>query len=511
MRRKKEPDPNILLKTIKSKFSVDNFHSELLDEHLFQTKNVYNSYIFYANIYHKYKYLLIEQYDQKKEFYLYCDDFIKHYLFNLDDMKIINQDITDICKDILENNIVTTKNCLDFYNLILNNIYNYDTKDLITKEIVYRNISNVYYKNFYMLLKEKKMNGKKSNFQFSIANDDLIDDVNNKNHINIFTCSKEDNNVDTSDSTIIKRITREHLNTDTKALHCDTRTIAFDKATSSFGSYWTLKSKGINANKPNYLGKKDKFILSFNSDRNITVNNNILTLRLGLNSNDILTNKDYIIVKKGICINKIYILKNENKRKDKNLNYYFMYNNEQYYIKKDNKNIHNYEFLDIKIIKKLENKIIRQVEIKKNQLVKNNYVICYTYECHKQEINLEEIKPVSIDLGMKYLFSIYDYDKTPTLLDGKHINYINYHYNDLIDKYKSILKKTNNKNTSYHLKCLNKNRSNKLNSCMNNIVSWFMERYDDCNRLIVGYNKNWKTKVNMGKTNNRKYSKSYVN
>ena len=58
------------------------------------------------------------------------------------------------------------------------------------------------------------------------------------------------------------------------------------------------------------------------------------------------------------------------------------------------------------------------------------------------------------------------------------------------------LKVTNyNKNTFSRLYSLEQERQNKINGFFNNVI----------NELIIGYNPNWKTNVNLGKKNNRNF------
>ena len=52
---------------------------------------------------------------------------------------------------------------------------------------------------------------------------------------------------------------------------------------------------------------------------------------------------------------------------------------------------------------------------------------------------------------------------------------------------------------------LNETRLRKLNGKINQIISKLKELYSDKKIIVIGYNEGWKTKVNMGKENNRKF------
>jgi len=48
-------------------------------------------------------------------------------------------------------------------------------------------------------------------------------------------------------------------------------------------------------------------------------------------------------------------------------------------------------------------------------------------------------------------------------------------------------------------------RDNQIESYFNQIIHWFKETYQDKEKIIIGYNKNWKTGVNLGAETNRKF------
>ena len=194
----------------------------------------------------------------------------------------------------------------------------------------------------------------------------------------------------------------------------------------------------------------------------------------------------------------------------------------------------------------------------------HKFKINYVYEDIISD-NKPKEKVVSIDLGMVNLVTIYDPNGEQYIVSGGPIMATNSYYNRLIDKAKSLVAKnkptkkdpvdiiTNNlknelknvvnnnfdsiRNTknsylnkrkkvqmdylntdkksktkklkteksSRKIKRLLVKRTNKINNHLDEIVKWISEKYSDCQTIIAGYNTGWKTNVNMGKKNNRKF------
>jgi len=59
--------------------------------------------------------------------------------------------------------------------------------------------------------------------------------------------------------------------------------------------------------------------------------------------------------------------------------------------------------------------------------------------------------------------------------------------------------------TSKRIRSLLIERENKIKEFFNKLVSYLVDKYKDCEKIIVGYNLNWKTKVNMGRKTNRQF------
>ena len=83
-------------------------------------------------------------------------------------------------------------------------------------------------------------------------------------------------------------------------------------------------------------------------------------------------------------------------------------------------------------------------------------------------------------------------------MDGKFILSTNSNFNKKISDAQS--KKDNNLFHKLHLK-----RKNVINNYFNKVVKWMAKEYSDKKLIILGYNKEWKNGVNLGRENNRKF------
>ena len=75
-------------------------------------------------------------------------------------------------------------------------------------------------------------------------------------------------------------------------------------------------------------------------------------------------------------------------------------------------------------------------------------------------------------------------------------------------KYTSLVEKCNNKKTSKRLKRLSLKRFNKIDDYLHKSVSYLMNQlvFDNISTLVVGYNKNWKQDIRLGKVNNQNFT-----
>ena len=261
-------------------------------------------------------------------------------------------------------------------------------------------------------------------------------------------------------------------------------------------------------------------------------------------------------------INKKHLLLVGKKKITKKDNYIF----DNYYLPKNSSHIINAYYLYFKKPPILNKDNIKKLEIV--PLYNGyRYKIVYNYAVENTENKPVPGKIISIDLGMVNLMTIYDPNGEQFIIKGGTILYINHFYNWLIDNLKSEL--SNNKKSktediiSNHItQCYNeflfycennfdkepiratkndpfyKNKMEQIKHVMSNnydkskgkpeltskrirnlwikrknliddyfdkVVSWIVNKYSDCSTIIVGYNRQWKQNVNMGKKNNRDF------
>ena len=93
------------------------------------------------------------------------------------------------------------------------------------------------------------------------------------------------------------------------------------------------------------------------------------------------------------------------------------------------------------------------------------------------------------------------------MLNGKILKSVNQHYNKIVAKIKSELKKKNDKDWSKKLGKLTLKRNNIINNYLHHtskfIITYCIE--NNIKNIVVGKNKNWKNEVNIGKRNNQNF------
>lgn len=113
-------------------------------------------------------------------------------------------------------------------------------------------------------------------------------------------------------------------------------------------------------------------------------------------------------------------------------------------------------------------------------------------------------KKLSIDLGLNNLLAVANnFNEQPIIVNGKGLKTINQYYN----KKMSILQSKNPKQYTNKMNKLTIKRNNKINDLIHKI-SRFIVNYAnnyDCDEIIIGYNKEWKQNINIGKKNNQKF------
>ena len=138
---------------------------------------------------------------------------------------------------------------------------------------------------------------------------------------------------------------------------------------------------------------------------------------------------------------------------------------------------------------------------------KNNNFICELI--YEKEINNQTSstgKVASIDLGLENLFTVaFNYNKKGISFKGTKLKSINQYFNKEKSKLQSLLPK--NEYCSKRILHLFYKREEQLR----NIIGYYSNRLMDIlvkegvSTLVIGHNKNWKDKINIGKVNNQNF------
>jgi IS605 OrfB family transposase len=488
----------LCVKTWKSFYKFNKFESKIFEYILKQSAKIYNTSIYYSNIYFRFKKYIFNDFYKlnsnenpnekiEKIFDYYCDWYSK----NKNIIFEMNQDIYKFIKDNVE--------------ILLNDNFESEkirlAKDLqkFNKNLLFEDTVNNIFKSFYLKNYNKTRDEILSKKPCSIQNTKFIEQVKKKECL--FTFDEKENIKKSeydfkSDQTFIqKKIYKElKVNSD---LSSDIITNVIRKSFENYKSYFALKNKGIKSNYPKFLPEDSYFnIFLFDNGAFKKIDKN--TIRITVGELD-LTKFDSNL----ICLNpdkqrKKYINKNHKDwkislKKVAKSKYYI---NGNMILDKNNKNIIDGTYLHLKINPKIVNKDITMIEIGKN---KNDFLSLFI-RYYEKKPKRENKEYVSIDLGVNNLCSIFDNSGNSYLIKGGEIKSINYYFGKKIDKLKSM----NGNLESNQMKRLRQKRENKINDCLNKVVSWISKKYED-KKIIIGYNKGWKTEVNFSKKTNRTF------
>ena len=135
------------------------------------------------------------------------------------------------------------------------------------------------------------------------------------------------------------------------------------------------------------------------------------------------------------------------------------------------------------------------------------YVIEIIYEKQEKEL-INNDNYLSIDLGLNNLMTCYDTKNNKSIIiNGKPVKSINQYYNKKKTTIQSDLIKNNKKYNSNKLNNLTLKRNNKITDYLHK-SSRFIVNYcvnNNISNLVVGYNKEWKQEINIGKRNNQNF------
>lgn len=147
-------------------------------------------------------------------------------------------------------------------------------------------------------------------------------------------------------------------------------------------------------------------------------------------------------------------------------------------------------------------KDVKQVRI----VPRNNFIVVevlYEAEC-KEHINTDK-KYCGIDLGLNNLMTCSFQNDNPIIFNGRPLKSINWHYNKEKSRLQSLL--DNGKKTSKKIQNITLKRNNRVSDYLHKITSMFINYAvsKGISDVVVGYNKEWKQGINIGKVNNQNF------
>ena len=136
----------------------------------------------------------------------------------------------------------------------------------------------------------------------------------------------------------------------------------------------------------------------------------------------------------------------------------------------------------------------------------NNFVCELIYEKEINDKTSSTGKVASIDLGLENLFTVaFNYNKKGISFKGTKLKSINQYFNKEKSKLQSLLPK--NEYCSKRILHLFYKREEQLS----NMIGYYSNKLVDIlvkegiSTLVIGHNKNWKDKINIGKVNNQNF------
>ena len=128
------------------------------------------------------------------------------------------------------------------------------------------------------------------------------------------------------------------------------------------------------------------------------------------------------------------------------------------------------------------------------------------YEFEEPKLEKDNGNYLSVDLGINNLCACTSNVSNSFLIDGKKLKSINQRYNKHKAKLQSTLPK--NKHWSNQLSDITKKRNFRTNNYLHNTSAYIMNHAvsNNINTIIIGYNKEWKQDINIGRINNQKFT-----
>lgn len=137
------------------------------------------------------------------------------------------------------------------------------------------------------------------------------------------------------------------------------------------------------------------------------------------------------------------------------------------------------------------------------------FEVQYIYEEQEAKPDIKGDKALAIDLGINNLITAVTSTGQTFIIDGRYVKSVNQGYNKERARLESIKNKQNyGYGSTKKMKCISKNRHNRIDDYMSKTVSKVIRYCMDngIGTVIVGYNDDWQDGSNMGARNNQNFT-----
>ena len=155
---------------------------------------------------------------------------------------------------------------------------------------------------------------------------------------------------------------------------------------------------------------------------------------------------------------------------------------------------------NIKIKTNVKN--VKQVRI----VPRNNFIVVeILYEMRTKLHDKSKEIYCGIDFGLNNLITCSFQNDSPLIMNGKPLKSINWHYNKEKSRLQSLL--DNGKKTSKKIQNITLKRNNRINDYLHKTTKIFVNYLvsKNINNVVIGYNKEWKQGINIGRVNNQNF------
>ena len=155
---------------------------------------------------------------------------------------------------------------------------------------------------------------------------------------------------------------------------------------------------------------------------------------------------------------------------------------------------------NIKIKTKVKD--VKQVRI----VPQNNFIVVEVlYEVKPKPHDNSKEMYCGIDFGLNNLMTCSFQNDSPLIINGKPLKSINWHYNKEKSRLQSLL--DGRKKTSKRIQNITLKRNNRINDYLHKTTKIFVNYLvsKEINNVVIGYNKEWKQGINIGRVNNQNF------